>query len=630
MVILLGVVLLAVGALMLSGSGSFLRHSTDARARLRARFAADGIVALQMAKLDQLKDSLIGSNLVLNAVPTTDLGTPDGEDASAEAVRQGTPAGQELITSGPFTGLRGQRVPFLVRGKGMSGQARADVEAQMFFYQIPIFQFGVFFDGELEITPGPNMTVFGPVHTNSNAYFRGYAGRSLTFQGPVSATGSIYQWVQPTGQLLYYATPQAGTGTLVSGLTNSMAPMGISPAPGNVSQGDQRLVLPIGGSTPRELITACTGTETDALRRQKFDCMGAGSYHYHEGTSTRPTWLSLPNVFFERRENRWVRFRDIDLRAALAATRDSIFYFSDGTTVLDHGSQGLPMIEAFRITNAATLPRNVTIASGNPIYLVGDFNLPDPHGTCGPANVPSPASSEKYCNAMIASDAFTVLSSAWSSFDYAARGMAGTLEQPASAGSWVVSRTWDSIPQQASTSHTSKPPAIVRTSNTEQTWGFPSLGGSSATGFTNNGVFTGTLTINAAILTGTKPTPSTFLAPTTTSDATYNSGTEGGWIGTLRFLEDLGSATVVFNGSFVCLWNSASPGLDMSNNLSFQTFSLRTDLNSGHTLPYSTQGYFTPPTRTWGYDPRFRDIDNMPPGTPFLATGIYSNYGQSQ
>ena len=48
---------------------------------------------------------------------------------------------------------------------------------------IPLFQFAIFYNVELEINPGPAMTVTGPVHGNTNLYIS--PGNVLSFQSPV-------------------------------------------------------------------------------------------------------------------------------------------------------------------------------------------------------------------------------------------------------------------------------------------------------------------------------------------------------------------------------------------------------------------------------------------------------------
>ena len=53
-----------------------------------------------------------------------------------------------------------------------------------------LFQAMLFFQNDLELHPGPAMTLYGPVHTNVNLYAAAGAGGSLTFNGPVSFTGN--------------------------------------------------------------------------------------------------------------------------------------------------------------------------------------------------------------------------------------------------------------------------------------------------------------------------------------------------------------------------------------------------------------------------------------------------------
>lgn len=49
---------------------------------------------------------------------------------------------------------------------------------------VPLFQFAVFYDKDLEISPGPNMTLSGPVHSNGDLYLNG--GHTLTIEGQIT------------------------------------------------------------------------------------------------------------------------------------------------------------------------------------------------------------------------------------------------------------------------------------------------------------------------------------------------------------------------------------------------------------------------------------------------------------
>jgi Tfp pilus assembly protein PilX len=57
---------------------------------------------------------------------------------------------------------------------------------------IPIFQFGAFYDGDLEFNPSPLMTFNGRLHSNANMYMTAGAGKTLTIDGIVTAVGNIY------------------------------------------------------------------------------------------------------------------------------------------------------------------------------------------------------------------------------------------------------------------------------------------------------------------------------------------------------------------------------------------------------------------------------------------------------
>ena len=54
---------------------------------------------------------------------------------------------------------------------------------------VPLFQFAAFYDKDLEILPGPPMTLNGPVHSNGDLYFNG----NLTIEGQISVVGDLYR-----------------------------------------------------------------------------------------------------------------------------------------------------------------------------------------------------------------------------------------------------------------------------------------------------------------------------------------------------------------------------------------------------------------------------------------------------
>ena len=55
---------------------------------------------------------------------------------------------------------------------------------------IPLFQFAAFYDGDLEILPGPVMNLNGPIHSNGSLYLG--SGATLTIAGNITSVGSIF------------------------------------------------------------------------------------------------------------------------------------------------------------------------------------------------------------------------------------------------------------------------------------------------------------------------------------------------------------------------------------------------------------------------------------------------------
>jgi hypothetical protein len=87
---------------------------------------------------------------------------------------------------------------------------------------VPLFQFAIFYENDLEIANGPNFTITGPVHTNSNLYLSP-DGSTLTFNGNVTTIGRIFK-------SLRFATRSPGTiafagGTNVASVATAGTPM---------------------------------------------------------------------------------------------------------------------------------------------------------------------------------------------------------------------------------------------------------------------------------------------------------------------------------------------------------------------------------------------------------------------
>jgi hypothetical protein len=104
-------------------------------------------------------------------------------------------------TGEPFAGLNmienTYRVYTTAAKEAATGERPKPVSAQTMLQMdfndrwIPLFQFVAFYQNDLEVTSSPNITLNGPVHTNSN--LRLAPGGILTFNGRVTASGNIFK-----------------------------------------------------------------------------------------------------------------------------------------------------------------------------------------------------------------------------------------------------------------------------------------------------------------------------------------------------------------------------------------------------------------------------------------------------
>lgn len=74
------------------------------------------------------------------------------------------------------------------------GTVNAYVEQDMQLSLTPLFQFGLFYNMDLEFFPGQDMTIMGPVHTNGRLTARGEQGGTavITFSDRVTAAQGLY------------------------------------------------------------------------------------------------------------------------------------------------------------------------------------------------------------------------------------------------------------------------------------------------------------------------------------------------------------------------------------------------------------------------------------------------------
>jgi hypothetical protein len=92
------------------------------------------------------------------------------------------------IPGGPFNGLSASVAPYILSSMATSGDGTQVVlTRQMNNYLIPIFQFGMFSNEDIELHPGPAFSFNGRVHANGNIYVNG----NLSFLAKVTTANEL-------------------------------------------------------------------------------------------------------------------------------------------------------------------------------------------------------------------------------------------------------------------------------------------------------------------------------------------------------------------------------------------------------------------------------------------------------
>ena len=225
------------------------------------------------------------------------------------------------IAEGPYAGLYASIVPYKMTSTASRVATRTEVKLEREFnnYLVPLFQFGMFSNEDIEIHPGPLMTFNGRIHTNGNLY----ALRNTKFLNRITAAGEFVRdatrggeantasgnnnvWVEVGGlnvqSELTKGSVMAGGGTVggpnflgstsglrgffpgsPNGIANpSWETQSIQPADGTVNRfGGQiltnttgattlKLPLELAGNSPAELIKRSMPSDSEILSTSRY------------------------------------------------------------------------------------------------------------------------------------------------------------------------------------------------------------------------------------------------------------------------------------------------------------------------------------------------------------------------
>lgn len=123
----------------------------------------------------------------------------DTEKLTEMQAKQGLPSNvypRVNIPEGPFAGLYATIVPYKIASTGTyKTGTQVKLEREFNNYLVPVFQFGMFSNDDLEFTPGPFMTFNGRMHSNRNIY----ALRNVKFLSRMTMAGELVRDAQRSG-----------------------------------------------------------------------------------------------------------------------------------------------------------------------------------------------------------------------------------------------------------------------------------------------------------------------------------------------------------------------------------------------------------------------------------------------
>jgi hypothetical protein len=405
-VMILVAVSILIGTSSIFTSGIGLKISGNSRLGTQAFYASEAGAEFAFSRL---KNALRVINPIITDESPTIIGYAFDE---CSITSLGMQAQEE--TTGTYAGLTAFITQYRITSKAHVNGTNATAETSLLVKDnlIPIFQFGIFYDGNLEILPGSNMTFSGGrIHSNSNIYMNADGG-TLSIDAMITSAGNIIH-----GHLDSRSHSTTNTVRIKDGNDDyqtmnidsnsaNWASEALETWDGNVkdkAHGCTSLTLPTstGSGAARDL----TGTGSDSLYAKSGLRIINGTAYDKDLNVIDITYTSggatvnpiSTKSFTDKREGKVVTVTEIDI-AKLQNSTTAMNALNNPPPGCDPGILYVNQTnntKSVRLTNGATIPSTgLTVVSNNPVYIKGNYNE---------ANNPS----------AILGDAVTFLSNNW-------------------------------------------------------------------------------------------------------------------------------------------------------------------------------------------------------------------------
>jgi Tfp pilus assembly protein PilX len=409
LVFILGVSIMSLLGVANDSSRRVRRHETRQKEFTAAELALNRVYAELRFFLE------FGTQDINGAIATiTPPSVPGIAYSGFEVTNLGS--ANEVPTTGPFAGLTlytsTYKVELTAKATGAAANMLAhpgvSVRQDIKIRYVPLYIYGIFYDADLEILPGPAFLETGRTHSNSNIYVG--AGTSLAFQNYVTSHGQIIHGYHPndtnhspgsqTGPVSYW-NGTTGLSDWVDGHRldhnfASWAADAITRWTGHVldsAHSMPELPLPIPDtSDPHVLIEPASASDPVSVRDLKFNNLaglvidfnpatGTATGHNQAGNTVdltydhdnNPATARVPiytsSTFRDNREGNNVTTINIDVQKLIAAgiAPDNGVLYVNATS-----NSGVRMV------NGASLPANTTggfsVATNGPLWVQGNYN----------------------------------------------------------------------------------------------------------------------------------------------------------------------------------------------------------------------------------------------------------------
>ena len=354
------------------------------------------------AGLERAASAIQYSYMTTNQPPAT---LPTGSEALSGVVAAYSTSvngalEQRTLTQGTLAGLNASVRSFTITSSASSSIDNSQIILSQEFEaaMVPIFQFAVFYGNDLEIAPGPDMTLIGRVHSNGNLWVQ--SGSNLHMESFVTCSGQFLHGRKGPGGVsngnVYIKDPDGNymnmknaDGSFLEATDAGWYDSAATRWGGRVQDsafGQGTLELPLTNvGDPHKLIERGSGNPDSYEHKSDLRIID-GVVEARVGaswvnvTALMPAGTITSTTFTDLHEGTTVNSTDIDM----SLLSSSAYFPASGVVYVSDQRSGF---NGTRLTNGADIGNPVSIFSENPVYVQGDFNTVDkkPAAICGDA-----------------------------------------------------------------------------------------------------------------------------------------------------------------------------------------------------------------------------------------------------